>query len=201
MIKHLQTSQQGVSMIKNYFLLGFFALILSAFLNTGNSMAATANNNILTVYFTESGNTEALANAIHKKVGGEILQLKTVKPYPESYTTLTEYAKKELEDQSMPELATKIPNMEQFKIIFLGFPNWWSSVPMPIHTFAKSANFDGKIIAPFVTHGGGGLGHIEADLKKIFPNSKILKPLSLSGSRHSIYEQEADKWINDLGVL
>lgn len=188
-------------MYKKYFLFGLCAFVISAFLNAGIVMAETANQNILIVYFTQSKNTEVLADAIHNKVGGEMLQLTTVKPYPTSYNALTEYAKKELEDQSMPELATKIPNLDQYKIIFLGFPNWWSSVPMPIHTFAKSANFDGKIIAPFVTHGGGGLGHIESDLKKLFPKSKILKPLSLSGSRHNMYKEEADKWINSLGVL
>ena len=152
----------------------------------------------LVVYFSESGNTKRVAEAIHKKVGGDILEIKTVKPYPKDYDTLVNYAKDEQQKGIKPELSSQIPNLEEYEIIYLGFPNWWSSLPMPIHTFAEKSKLDGKQVAPFLTHGGGGTGHIPSDLKKLLPHSQIAKPLSIHGSRSGSVGSEVDAWLKDL---
>lgn len=153
----------------------------------------------LVVYFTHSGNTEKIAQDIHKHVGGDILRIEQAHDYPEKYHDLTEAAKKEQERNARPELKTPIPDLSEYGVIFLGYPNWWSSMPMPVYTFVEKSGLDGKTIAPFATHGGGGLGHSVEDLKKLVPHSKVLKPLAVSGNFASRAEKDVEKWLEGLG--
>lgn len=153
----------------------------------------------LIVYFSHSGNTRKVAMDIQKKTGADILEIKTVKPYPEEYKALTDYAKVEQNNNARPELSNQIPNLENYGVIFLGYPNWWSSMPMPVWTFIEKSKMDGKTIAPFVTHGGGRLGHSIEDLKKLAPHSKILKPLAVNGTRSGSAMKDVEKWLEGLG--
>lgn len=189
------------SICRRLFCKGLFCAILAIPLFSGAVFGAETPKpakKALVVYFSESGNTRKLADAIQKQTGADIVEIKTVKPYPEDYNTLTDYAKKELQAGVKPELSTAIPDLSEYEIIYLGFPNWWSSVPMPVHTFADQSKLDGKTVAPFVTHGGGGLGHIESDLKKMLPNSKILKPFSAHGTRAGSVGGDVEKWLQGL---
>ncbi len=136
---------------------------------------------------------------IHKKVGGDIARIETVDKYPDKYNDLTEYAKDEKNRNARPKIKTRIDNPDQYGVIFLGYPNWWSSMPMPVFTFIEENRLDGKTIAPFNTHGGGGLGDSVDDLKKAAPRSKILKPLSVNGSHVSKAGHDVAKWLEGLG--
>ncbi len=140
----------------------------------------------LVVYYSESGNTQKVAEEIHKLVGGDILRIEPATPYPTNYKELTEVAKEEQNKNARPAIKTAIPDMSQYGLIFLGYPNWWSSMPMPVYTFVEKADLKNISIAPFDTHGGGGLGHSIEDLKKIAPQCKILDPLAISGDRKSV---------------
>lgn len=153
----------------------------------------------LIVYFSQSGHTKTIAEDIQKLVGGDIVRIEPANAYPEKYNDLTAYAKKELESNARPPVKTKLENPDQYGVIFLGFPNWWSSMPMPVYTFIEQNKLDGKTIAPFVTHGGGGLGQSIEDLQKIAPQAKVLKPLAVNGSRVDKAEQDVKKWLEGLG--
>ena len=170
------------------------------------ALAATAENTDkaaakkpLVVYFSESGHTKKVAEMIHQKVGGDILRVEPEKAYPQDYDTLVKLAKKEQAENARPAIKTAIPNLEEYGVIFLGYPNWWSSLPMPMFTFIEQAKMDGRVIAPFDTHGGGGLGHSIDDLKKALPAAKILKPLAVSGNRADSAEPNVAKWLEELG--
>lgn len=91
--------------------------------------------NTLILYFSMSGNTETVANYIHEEIGGDIVKLETVQTYPEDYDELVDYAREEQRDNARPELETTIENIEQYDTIFLGYPNWWGDMPMPIYSF------------------------------------------------------------------
>ena len=108
----------------------------------------------LVVYFSRSGNTRRLAELIHKRVGGDILEITPVTPYPADYQATVDQAKREQADNARPAVNTKIADPGQYSVIFLGYPNWWSSMPMPVWTFVEQNGLDGKTIAPFCTHGG-----------------------------------------------
>lgn len=161
--------------------------------------ASKAPKKPLVVYFSRTGHTEAVAKMIHDKVGGDILRIETVEPYPADYHATTEVAKKQQEENARPAIKTSVPNIDDYGVVFLGYPNWWSSMPMPVYTFVEQNKLDGKTIAPFATHGGGGLGHSVDDLKKLVPHSKILKPFSVSGNKADSALKDVEKWLEGLG--
>lgn len=160
---------------------------------------ASVTKKPLVVYFSRSGNTRKIAEAIHKKVGGDIIEIETVEAYPEDYNATTKLAKQEQEQRARPAIKTKIPNLEEYGVIFLGYPNWWSSMPMPVFTFIEQGKLDGATIAPFMTHGGGGAGHSVDDLRKAVPHSKVLKPLVISGKAAANATADIITWIEGLG--
>lgn len=202
MVKMIRSVKNIFSKMKIFKSFALAAFVLPFLANAVLAADATPDQakKSLVVYFSESGNTKRVAEAIHKKVGGDILEIRTVKPYPKDYDTLVNYAKDEQQKGIKPELSSQIPNLEEYEIIYLGFPNWWSSLPMPIHTFAEKSKLDGKQVAPFLTHGGGGTGHIPSDLKKLLPHSQIAKPLSVHGTRSGNVEGEVDTWVKGLAA-
>ena len=161
--------------------------------------AAARPKKPLVVYFSHSGNTRKIAEIIHKKVGGDILEIEPVTPYPSDYQATVDLAKKEQQENARPAVKTKIANPDDYGVIFLGYPNWWSSMPMPVWTFVEQNKLDGHTIAPFDTHGGGGLGHSVDDLKKLVPHSKVLKGLAVRGTAAGGAEKDVEKWLESLG--
>ena len=160
--------------------------------------AAQTDKKPLVVYFTRSGNTKQVAEMIKNNTGADIVEIETVESYPSDYDELTKVAKQQQQDNVRPLIKTKIANLDDYGIIFLGFPNWWSSMPMPVYTFVEQNGLNGRTIAPFVTHGGGQLGHSIEDLKKLVPESKVLKPFSVSGSRAGGAENDVKKWLSGI---
>lgn len=153
----------------------------------------------LVVYFSHSGHTKKIAEDIHKAVGGDILIIEPVEAYPDNYNALTEYAKVEKQKNARPKVKTHIANPDEYGLIFLGYPNWWSTMPMPVFTFVEENKLDGKTIAPFMTHGGGGIADSVDDLKELVPHSKVLKPLAVNGSFVDRAENDVLKWLEGLG--
>lgn len=153
----------------------------------------------LIAYFTHSGNTKAVAEMIQKLTGGELMEIKPVEPYPENYQQCVDLAKKQQQENARPAIENKI-NPNDYSVIFLGFPNWWSSMPMPVWTFVEQNGLNGAAIAPFMTHGGGGTGHAPGDLKKLCPKSKILPALSISGSQARNSQAEVERWLKGLDL-
>jgi flavodoxin len=127
------------------------------------------------------GNTEVIAKKIQDFSGGDLFEIRTLRPYPEDYLDTTYVTQKELHENSRPELADLIDNLDVYEVIYLGYPNWWGTMPMAVFTFLESYEFSGKTIFPFCTHEGGGFGSSELDIKKLCPNSKILPGLAIRG--------------------
>lgn len=156
--------------------------------------------NILVAYFSHSGNTQVIANQIYESVGGDIFEIVTVDPYPTNYNAVVNLAKQEQKNDYRPKPATKVENMDSYDVIFVGYPNWWATMPMALFTFLEEYNFSGKTIIPFCTHEGSGLGRSERDIKKLCPNSNVLGGLAIRGS--SVYKAQNDvsEWLNKLGI-
>ena len=153
----------------------------------------------LIVYFSMSGNTEAVANIIHDKVGGDIIKLETVQTYPDEYNDLVDYAQEEQHQNARPQLQTIIENIDQYDTIFLGYPNWWGDMPMPIYTFLDTYDLSGKTIAPFITHGGSGLSKTPANIQSEEPAAYVTEGLAIYGSRARNSENEVNQWLSSLG--
>ena len=148
------------------------------------------------------GNTEVIAGKIQKLIGGTLFRIDTVKAYPANYRETTRVAQDELRQKSRPELSGKVENMEQYDVIYLGYPNWWGTMPMAVFTFLESYNFKGKTIVPFCTHEGSGLGHSEKDLAAALPDVTLLPGLEIRGS--TVNDDSADSkvkaWIKEHNI-
>ena len=70
-----------------------------------------------------------IANQIHESVGGDIFEIVAVDPYLRNYDEVVEQARKELREEYRPKLKTKVENMESLDVVFIGFPNWWDTIP------------------------------------------------------------------------
>ncbi len=83
----------------------------------------------LSAYFSHSGNTREIANQIHESVGGDLFEIVSADPYPADYDAVVEQARKELDKDYRPRLKTKVENMDSYTVVFLGYPNWWGTMP------------------------------------------------------------------------
>ena len=103
-----------------------------------------APENPLVVYFSWSGNTRGIARLLQQKIGGELVELELVTPYSRDYNTCLEQAKQDQQKGARPELKTRIADMTRYDVIFLGYPNWWGTIPMPVASFLEQYDFPAK---------------------------------------------------------
>jgi len=168
--------------------------------NNGKTNKDITNKYILVAYFSYSGNTKVIANKIHENVGGDIFEIKTVDPYPTDYNTVVKQAKKEQEENYRPKLATKVDNIDSYDVIFVGYPDWWVTMPMPVFSFLEQYNLSGKTIVPFCTHEGSGLGRSVDDIKKACPKSTILDGLAINDKEINNADKYISNWLNKIGI-
>ncbi len=167
--------------------------------NTENDNEETETGKVLVLYFSQSGNTEAVANFIHNAVGGDIVKLETETPYPSDYDELVDYAQEEQRKNARPVLSTKIDNIDEYDTIFLGYPNWWGDMPMPIYTFLDEYDLSGKTIAPFITHAGSGLSGTPENIKEEEPNATVTEGLAVNGSNSRNSQSTVNNWLAEIG--
>lgn len=143
----------------------------------------------------KTGNTEVVANKIQALTGSDIFRIETVKSYPVDYTETTEVAKKEQNDNARPAIRGKVENMNQYDVIYLGYPNWWGTMPMVLFTFLESYDFKGKTIIPFCTHEGSALGTSIRDIKKLCPDANIKQGLAIRGGNVNSSDKAIEDWL------
>ena len=145
------------------------------------------------------GNMQYMAMTIQEAIGGELFRIETKEKYPLEHETLVNQAKEEQNEEVRPELATHIENVEQYDIIFLGYPNWWGDMPQPLYTFLEEYDFSGKTIIPFNSHGGSGFSNTIEEIKKLQPNATVRDDgLSISRNDVADSEQEITDWAKGL---
>jgi flavodoxin len=155
---------------------------------------------ILVAYFSWSGNTRKMATQIQRQTSGDLFEIKTVKPYPGDYNECIDVAKKEQQANARPALANTVTNFADYDVIFVGYPNWWGTMPQALFTFLEAYDFSGKTIVPFNTHGGGRWGRSLDDLKKLCPNATILEGLTISGNTVRRSKDDVAKWLQQIGM-
>jgi flavodoxin len=161
-------------------------------------MQVGINKNILVAYFSYSGNTREIADQIHKSVGGDIFEIKSVKPYPDDYDAVVKQARQELKSGEKPALKTKVENIKPYDLVFIGYPNWCGTIPAPVMAFLSQYDFSGKTIAPFCTHEGSGLGRSAADISKLCPQSTLLEGIAIRGSDVKTAQNKVSDWLQKI---
>lgn len=162
---------------------------------------AQQSGKTLIVYFSESGNTQGMANIIHELIGADIVEIEMQHPYSDNYSALLDEAERDLIANARPALRTHIDNMDEYTTVLLGYPNWYALLPMPVYTFLESYDFSGKRIVPFCSHGNGMFGESVANICKSCPDADVREALSVTYSGGSSLRSEIRTWLSKHELL
>ncbi len=187
------------------------ALCLSSACTNAQSMSS---QKILIVYLSRTNNTKAVAEIIQRNVGGTIVALELVKPYPENYQATVQQVVKELETGFLPVLKTNIDSIKNYDIVFLGFPTWDMQMPPPMKSFLHQYNLRGKTVVPFNTNAGYGVGSGFETVKELCRGSNVLEGFSIAGGiekdgkllvikdeKAKDAEREVKQWLQKIKVI
>lgn len=159
-----------------------------------------AANSQLIVYFSWSGNTESVANEIRAQSGADIFRITPIEAYTDDYNTLLDIAQNEQRDNARPEISGSIENFSDYDVIYLGFPNWWSDMPMIVYTFFDEYDLSGKTLAPFCTSGGSGFSDTLNTMASLEPNASMTEGLHIRDSGASDPCEEVSEWLEKIGL-
>lgn len=146
----------------------------------------------------EVGNTETAARMIQKFTEAELFQIEPLQEYSKDYNECIAQAQTDQRRDARPELKGFPDELEKYDTVYLGYPNYWSTMPMAVFTFLERCDFQGKRICPFCTHEGGGMGSSEADIKKLCPQAAVEKGLAIHGGSVNRAEPDIKKWLDFL---
>ncbi|WP_424348665.1 flavodoxin [Latilactobacillus sp. 5-91] len=135
----------------------------------------------LIVYYSRTGNTQAVAELIHDQVGGDLVALETQEKRPTNYRAEVDLNAREQLANQLPTLKTTIPDFEKYDRIFIGAPTWNMALPQAVMTFLAMYDFTDKTIIPFNTHGGYGAGQMVTQIKAAVGDAVVLPILSIAG--------------------
>lgn len=142
----------------------------------------------------EVGNTEIAAEMLAGITGGDLFKIEQAKPYSKDYNKCIAEAQEDQRRGARPELLTYPESIAEYDVIYLGYPNYWSTMPMAVFTFLEHFDFGGKIIKPFCTHEGSGLGSSENDIRRLCSTAEVEKGLAIRGGSVRAARAELSKW-------
>lgn len=143
----------------------------------------------------KTGNTEVAAGILQKLTGADLFRIEQKQPYPEDYNECIEQARRDQEKEARPELSEWPESISGYDVIYLGYPNYWSTMPMAVFTFLEHFDFSGKTIKPFCTHEGSGMGRSLSDIKKLCPTADVEDGLAIRGGDAKNAEVVFREWI------
>lgn len=143
----------------------------------------------------EVGNTEVTAGFIEKWIDADVFKIEQQQAYAKDYNTCIAQAQEDQKRDARPELKAYPESIDGYETIYLGFPNYWSTMPMAVFTFLEHFDFSGKVIKPFCTHEGSGMGNSERDIKRLCPTAKVEKGLAIRGGSVRQAGEEIERWL------
>jgi flavodoxin len=183
--------------------IAFSAIAVTACANsnkTNNETMSSDNSKVIVTYFSATGNTRSVAQDLAKTLNADIREIVPEQRYTNADLNWQDSLSRssvEMRDlNSRPAIVKDIENLDNYDVVFVGFPIWWYTAPTIINTFIESYDFNGKTIIPFATSGGSTIDKSCADLKAKYPELNF-KPGKLLNS----YDEESLKaWAEELGL-
>ena len=161
----------------------------------------TTEAKVLVAYFSATGTTKGVAEHIADGLNADLYEIVPQQPYTDAdlnYRDNNSRSTVEMNDpDARPEISGSVENMDQYDIVFLGYPIWWYDAPRIMSTFVESYDFSGKTIVPFCTSGGSGIGSSASNLEKLTSGAIWLDGNRLSGSDS---QDAVMEWVNSLGL-
>ncbi|MCD8036220.1 MAG: flavodoxin [Clostridiales bacterium] len=144
--------------------------------------------------YIEVGNTEKAAKMVADIIGADLFKIEQKVSYAKDYNTCIAQAKTDLQAKARPELVSMPESLDKYDEIYLGYPNYWGTMPMDVYTFLEAFDWMGKTIHPFCTHKGSGLAGTEKDIAKTAKGAKVAKGLAIHGSSVDSAKPAIEKW-------
>ncbi|MDD3040848.1 flavodoxin [Bacteroides sp.] len=162
--------------------------------------SADTARKILIVYYSRSGDTRELAQVIQENVGGDLLELQTVEPYPKEDEKIAEQAKPEITQGIKAILKPIIYDVKDYDLIFVGYPIWRGTIAPPVTSFLIQNDFTNKTLIPFCTHGGNGEVNSVSDIQKLLPRALVLNGFAANGSNVENEKQNIINWLSKIQI-
>lgn len=141
------------------------------------------------------GNTEVAAGIIRELTDADVFKIEQIQDYSKDYNECIAQAQSDQKRDARPELKAYPDSIDSYDTIYLGFPNYWSTMPMAVFTFLEHFDFSGKTIKPFCTHEGSGMGSSVNDIRKLCPAAKVERGLAIHGSSVNRVKKDIKEWI------
>lgn len=145
--------------------------------------------------YLDIGNTEVAAGIIEEFIDADMFKIEQMQAYAKDYNTCIAQAQEDQKRDARPKLKAYPDSIDGYDTIYLGFPNYWSTMPMAVFTFLEHFDFSGKTIKPFCTHEGSGMGSSERDIRRLCPNAKVEKGLAIRGGSVRQAKKEIERWL------
>lgn len=180
------------------------SILMSLGLITAYNTKAQENNplenkKILVAYFSATGNTAKVAERLAKALNATLFEIKPETPYTtEDLNWRNKHSRSSIEmadKTSRPAIASKVEDMSQYDVVFVGFPIWWYREPSIIDTFMQAYDFAGKTVVPFATSGMSGIGDSGKNMQELAPSAKVLEGKRFSSG---VSEEKLKKWAEGL---
>lgn len=146
------------------------------------------------------GNTQYMASIICEATGGELFEIKTTHTYPGSHKALIDAAKMEIDNNARPKLSTHIEDLKDYDVVFIGFPNWWYDMPMPLYSFFDEYDFSGKTVIPFCTHGGSRFSDAIKTIRELEKSATVLDGYAVARDRVDGSRDGVLRWLEKIGM-
>lgn len=165
-------------------------------------MTTEEENSAIIVDGKVLGNTQYAAMLIAENTKAEIYRIEPKTPYTTNHSDLVSIAKEEQNKDVRPEIKTKISNFDDYDIIYVGYPIWWSDMPQIIYTFFELYDFNGKTVIPFSTHGGSGLAGTVTTIKnKLIGANVESNAFTMSRNNMESAPEEIKSWLKEINMI
>lgn len=173
---------------------------LNHYESIGDSSNYTGVDAVSSASVVQPGNVAQMAGWIQEEIGGDLFSIQVKEPYSSDYDECMERASDERAKQKRPELTSQVPNMEDYDVVAIGYPNWWSGVPMPVLSFIEDNNLSGKKIILFCSHGTGGLARSVREITDELPSDCSVEENVLGIYRADIPggQPKVQQWLQDI---
>ena len=147
--------------------------------------------------YIDKGNTHIAAEILAKIVDADLFEIRSVEKHSDVYKECVAKAVAEFKSNARPALAEDI-DVSDYEVIYLGYPNWCGSMPMPVWTFLEGHDFSGKVILPFCTNEGSGLANSVGHIEKLVGGAEIKPGLSIKGSKVQQSKADFENWLTTI---
>jgi flavodoxin len=175
------------------------ALVLAVGASAADDQETSASNaRTLVAFFSRSGNTRVIADQLHRELDAHLFEILPAESYPDDYEQTVERARQERDAGALPELKAKVTTLATYVTVFLGFPIWGETAPPVLRSFLAAHDLSDKVVRPFITHGGYGLGDSLAVLKSHAPHARLMPAFSMEADQERRTMNQVRDWLGSI---